>query len=236
MHPVSHWNGYRVVAKGAFRICLESPDDPNLLLKFSMNDPRTPSLRARVRRWWARRAPHRLENAIEWRAWETFIKPLPSAHQQHFARCVGLIDTDIGRALVVERVCHWDGKAAPSLMEVMAHRGPYAPRELCLIVDALVAVLRQHRIPLFDINPQNLVVCEQPEGLRLVCIDLKSALISKELLPISRMVPMLREKKLLRRAERLRRRILAAWGEAAAAPETGAARAANLDQSDLPVR
>ena len=72
------------------------------------------------------------------------------------------------------------------------------------------AFLLARGIPLFDLNAGNFVVVPAGAGARLVCVDAKSTVAGKELVPVSRWIPWLRRRKVRRRAERLRQRIRSA--------------------------
>ena len=67
--------------------------------------------------------------------------------------------------------------------------------------------LIERGIPLVDLNAGNFVVVPTGDGVRLVCVDAKSTVAGKEILPLSRWVPWLGRRKVRRRAERLRQRI-----------------------------
>jgi hypothetical protein len=150
-----------------------------------------------------------------------------------FAACHGIVATAHGPALRCDCVRDADGTPAPSLYQCLfggqfaerlgdnhddAHDA--APRydadALCAAVDRMEAWLLKHHVPLFDLNSGNFAVVADhrpaTEGgpaaaLRLVCVDAKSLVAGKELLPISRWVPALMRRKLRRRAQRLRQRI-----------------------------
>ena len=78
---------------------------------------------------------------------------------------------------------------------------------LCSAVDEFEGFLLAHGIPLFDLNAGNFVVVPAGDGIRLVCVDAKSTVSGKELVPVSRWIPWLRRRKVRRRAERLKLRI-----------------------------
>lgn len=66
--------------------------------------------------------------------------------------------------------------------------------------------MRDNEIPLFDLNPGNFVVVPKAQGVTLVCIDVKSAAGAKQILPFSRWSGRLMQRKIARRAQRLRQR------------------------------
>jgi hypothetical protein len=63
---------------------------------------------------------------------------------------------------------------------------------------------------LFDLNAGNFVVVPHGDQVRLICIDAKSVVSGKEILPFSRWSKRLMRRKVARRAQRLRERIRAA--------------------------
>ena len=190
------------------------------------------ALRRRLGQWW----PALGDNRSEWRAYRRLRARLGSRIDGVFAACHGIIATAHGPALRCECVRDADGRPAPSLYRCLfgpsdrerlgeafgdeirdareiAHR--YDADALCAAVDRMEAWLLEHRVPLFDLNSGNFAVVADQHAAedgtavvpRLVCVDAKSLVAGKDLLPISRWVPALMRRKLRRRAERLRRRI-----------------------------
>ena len=129
-----------------------------------------------------------------------------------FAACHGIVVTPDGPALRCECVRLEDGTPAPSLYVVLfgMESPPWRLPQLIAAVDDFEAFLLEHGIPLFDLNAGNFVVVPEGDGVRLVCVDAKSVLAGKELVPVSRWVPVLRRRKVRRRAGRLRERVVAA--------------------------
>ena len=227
------WEGLEVLARGANRLCARDPVNPTHCLKFELPGPERPKagLRARFRRWLGRRFPRLGDNGVEWRAWQRLHRRHGDALAGRFAACHGVVDTRWGPALRCDCVLLDDGTPAPSLYKCLfgeplpaspcgsRHAGEAfaamaaptgAPPEvsaLCAAVDDFEAFLLACGIPLFDLNAGNFVVLPTGWGVRLVCVDAKSTLSGKELLPFSRWIPWLRRRKLRRRAERLRQRI-----------------------------
>lgn len=118
--------------------------------------------------------------------------------------------TPEGTALRCVLVRDAHGAPARSLYAHLFESTSCQAGQLCAAVDAFEAWLLRHGIPLFDLNSGNLVVVDDPGspcGVRLVCVDVKSILDGREIVPVSRWIPWLRARKLRRRAERLRARI-----------------------------
>lgn len=207
----AHWRGLRVVARGANRVCVIDPDLPGHCLKYPLPpDPAARrSLRHRLRALLARLAPWRGGNRLELRAWRRLHARLGDALHARVARCVGLVDTPHGPALRCELVTGADQAPAPSVYACLfgAARGRYGAEALCAAVSRFEAWLHEAAVPLFDLNSGNLVAVERAGRVELVCIDVKSVLENKEIVPFSRWSRRLARRKIARRAERLRRRI-----------------------------
>ncbi len=202
----------RVLAQGANRICVRDPGSDAYCLKYELPPEQRTRVgaRQRLRRWIARRIPALGENRMELRAWRRLHARLGDALADFVAPCDGIVDTPQGPALRCGLVRDAQGLPARSLYAHLFETTPYTAAQLCTAVDAFEAWLLRHEIPLFDLNSGNVVVIEdagQPSGLRLVCVDVKSILDGREIVPVSRWVPWLRARKLRRRAERLRTRI-----------------------------
>ena len=208
-----HWHGMQVVARGANRVCVVDPDLPGHCLKYPL--PPEPHarrpLRHRLREAWARLVPSRQANTLELRAWQHLHARLGGRLDAHVARCVGLVDTPAGRALRCALVLDRDGRPAPSLYALLfaEARGRHAAEPLCEAVGRFEHWLHAHRIPLFDLNSGNLVAVERDGVPELVCVDVKSVLGGKEIVPVSRWSRHLMQRKIARRAARLRARIRA---------------------------
>lgn len=210
--PPDHWEGLEVLARGANRVCARDPVNPAHCLKFELAAPeRTRAgLRARFRRWLGRRFPSRGDNAVELRAWRQLQRKHGAALEARFAACHAVVPTRWGPALRCDCVLQQDGTPAPSLYRVMFGAPVFGSRILLEAVTDFEGFLLEHGIPLFDLNAGNFVVVPGDGGIRLVCVDAKSTVSGKELIPISRWIPWLRRRKVRRRAERLRQRIRSA--------------------------
>lgn len=202
----------RVLAQGANRICVRDPSSDAHCLKYELPPEQRTRVgpRQRLRRWLARRIPALGENRTELRAWRRLHARLGRELDRFVAPCEGIVRTPEGLALRCALVRDPDGAHARSLYAHLFESTAYSTTQLCASVDAFETWLLRHGIPLFDLNSGNVVVVDAPAetcGVRLVCVDVKSILDGREIVPISRWVPWLRTRKLRRRAERLRARI-----------------------------
>lgn len=210
------WQGLQVISRGANRLCARDPGDPSQCLKFELpSSERTRvGARQRMRRWLAQRFPVLGENETELRAYRKLRARLGADTDGYLAPCHGLVNMPHGKALRCDCILSDDGTPAPSLYHCLFREPRYPAEVLCAAVDVFEAWLIGHRIPMFDLNSGNFVVLPHGDQARLVCIDTKSVLSGKEILPFSRWSPRLMRRKIERRAQRLRQRIRSALGEA----------------------
>lgn len=203
------WQGLEVLARGANRLCVRDPDDDTACLKFelSAHERTRASLRERLRRAWAQRFEWFGENAVELRAYRRLHARWGEQTHEVFAVDQALVDTRWGRALRCTLVREADGQPARSLYAHLFAGTSISAEALCREVDRIEAWLLARHVPLFDLNAGNFVVANTDDGPRLICVDAKSTLSGKELLPLSRWLPHLMRRKIQRRAQRLRQRI-----------------------------
>ena len=212
-----NWQGFEILSRGANRLCARDPRDPAHCLKFELpaGERTRVGLRQRMRRWLGRHVPRFGENRTELRAYRKLRKRLAERTDGYLAACHGLVETANGPALRCDCALLADGSPARSLYRHL-FEGPRFPAEkLCAAVDAFEAWLLENDVPLFDLNAGNFVVVPRGDALALVCIDTKSVLSGKEILPFSRWSRRLMQRKIRRRAQRLRQRIVAASADSA---------------------
>lgn len=214
----------RVIARGANRVCVLDPELPGHCLKYELRPE------PGMRRYWRRRLRHYLSqvfpglglNATELTAWQRLHARMGDALEEHAAPCIGLIQTHAGPALRSRLVTGANGRPAPTIAMLLAP-GPPAmdPVSLGWALDRFEAWLLAHRIPLSDLNAGNLAVVERDGEPWLICVDLKSTLSGRELVPLSRWSWALMQRKIIRRCQRLRQRIGACPGGTALADLPG---------------
>jgi hypothetical protein len=209
------WHGMRVIARGANRICVLDPDLPGHCLKYELQP--VPGMR----RYWRRRLRHAISrrlpglglNATELAAWQRLHARLGKTLEEHVAPCVGIVHTPAGLALRARLVADAEGGAAPTIAALLADGSTtFDFNALARALDGFQAWLLADRIPLSDLNAGNFaVVCREGEP-QLVCVDLKSTLSGRGLVPLYRWSWTLMRRKILRRCERLRGQLEAAAG------------------------
>ncbi len=212
----THWDGLTVLARGANRVCAADPDDAAHCLKFELapGERTRTGLRARLRRALARHWPALGENATELRAWRRLHARLGDSLDDWLAPCRGIVATRWGPGLRCALIREADGSPARSLYAHLFEGSRFGAPSLCAAVDAIERRLLAHDVPLFDLNAGNFVVTGAGAKPRLICVDAKSTLDGKEILPFSRWSRRLMHRKIRRRAERLRQRIRAALADA----------------------
>lgn len=181
----------RILGQGKNRVCIRPDSNSQLCLKLD-----------------ATAALNRLEMA----AWLELRNKNLDDLTQYFSPCFALEMTPWGEALLCEAAVDLNGNLAPSLLDVLSGRSPTqdcqeASDQLCLAVDRFTNYLIRHDIRLFDLNPGNFSVIAEAGGFRLLCIDVKSLVVSKELLPVGRYFKSLAHRKIVRRSHRLKERI-----------------------------
>lgn len=211
------WQGLEVISRGANRLCARDPRDPAHCLKFELPPAERTKvgLRQSLRRWLGRRIPRFGENRTELRAYNKLRARLADRTDGYLAACHGLVETANGPALRCDCVLLADRSPALSLYRHLFEGPPYPAGKLCAAVDTFEAWLLENDVPLFDLNAGNFVVVARGNALALVCIDTKSALSGKEILPFSRWSRRLMQGKIRRRAQRLRQRIVDALADSA---------------------
>lgn len=207
----AYWEGMVVVSRGANRICVRDPASAAHCLKYVRGAADAPP-RSLTRRLRERLTGTSDANQTELRAWH-YVRPrLDGTESWRVAAGEAIVDTPAGPALRCELVRDEADAPAPSLHQLLSTGDLDAParQELAGAVARFEVWLQRQRIPLFDLNSGNLVRVHREGRPELVCIDLKSVLAHKELLPLSRRSRRLMQAKVARRAERLRTRILGA--------------------------
>ena len=205
----ARWNGMVVVSRGANRICVRDPGSPAHCLKYVLQ-PDGVARASATRRLRERLTGTGDANLTELRAWRHVRPRTDGTEPWRLAASEAIVGTPAGPALRCELVREAGGDPAPSLHQLLdaGALDPEARRTLAGAVTRFEAWLQRQGIPLFDLNSGNLVRIHREGRPELVCVDLKSVLARKELLPLSRWSRRLMHAKIARRADRLRTRIL----------------------------
>jgi hypothetical protein len=146
---------------------------------------------------------HYDENRSEYRELRKLQRKLGTAMTEHFPQVHGLVKTDLGEGLVVDRILDSDGQTSITLKN---HIWLHGLDDACLrALEKFWSFLIRHRVMVRDPMPHNLVVQKTGEGqLRVVMID---GFGSSDLFPFRAWVSSLAEKKLASRRRRMQRQI-----------------------------
>lgn len=205
---------YRVISSGANRVCVQSPDDKDVCLKFECPDPsrKSGSLRRVLMRFFYGFFNVEVNNALEYKAYSKLKREIGEPQVKHrFAECYGFVSFPEGRALASQLIRNSDGSRAVPLSNIDSLKTAFSLSEILSSIDELSEFLIKNNIPLFDINTGNLVVVDKNESPFLVVVDAKSIFNRRELIPLSSFVNYLMHKKILRRVGRLKNIIENSW-------------------------
>ena len=196
-----------IIGKGANRVCVRDRTDVNVCLKIDLpkHEKTVKNLSQKLRRELSDRVLIFNENYIEWSAHQQLLQRLePELLHQYFAACLGLERVEKKLALRCELVRSDGGEIASSIYHYIHQQQPLDQAKLLAELDAFEAWLIQHDIPLFDLNSGNIVIQHIGQELKIKCIDIKSTLRSKEIIPVSYWSKTLMHRKIKRRMGRLK--------------------------------
>ena len=198
-----------LISRGANRVCVRDPHDRLRCLKYELpaSERTRVGLRQRLRRWLGAHVPRFAENRTELRAYRRLQARLGNALDGKIVACHGLVSSPFGAALQCDCVLLDDGRVARSLYAHLFEATDHDAEVLCAAVDRMEAWLLHNHVPLFDLNAGNFVVTCRNGHVELLCVDAKSVIAGKEILPFSRWSRALMHRKLRRRAQRLRERV-----------------------------
>ncbi len=108
-------------------------------------------------------------------------------------RCHGLVDTNLGLGMVVEKLCGADGGLAPNIGRLVRTQG--ITTQLWESVAEFHEEIRKHRLIVNDMNPSNVVRAIEGGEERLVLVD---GLGEKNLIPVRTLIPGLNRYKIER--------------------------------------
>jgi len=145
------------IGHGAQKLVYRHPDDPRLLVK--VVHPQF------IRRHDRKDAFYKRRRRIgHYRAFEREVREHLASrarHAGHYAPCrhlqniLGIVDTDLGAALLVEAVLDEHGEPAPSLADLL-DGGRYGPRE-AQALEAFIDWAMTSNVLINDLSPENLV-------------------------------------------------------------------------------
>lgn len=161
--------GHTPLAKGGYRQIYQHPHFDELLIKVvSLAMLEHYERRSGWYKAWRRsRGYHYIFREID----EYLALRLRGEHELPFLqRFIGILDTDIGLGVVVEKLTGADGKLAPSVMSIVRRQGLSAGlrQKLLELRDQVIA----HHVIFTDVSGNNIVVVpDNGGGERLVIVD-----------------------------------------------------------------
>ena len=174
------------IAVSKTRDCYLHPEEPGLVIKIA----KRPSGRFR------RNANHQ-----EWQSWRYLRERF--GHSDYFVICHGFVETTLGEGLMFDCVRDADGKVSRRLAQVLPDPA-YDPDQVEDAVSGFCRYLMDRQIPLFDLNPFNILIQVLPDGnYRPVSIDTKGKFNNYETIPVSSYIPFFARRKVRRRCARL---------------------------------
>lgn len=141
----------RIINKGARRLCLHHPHDPNKCVKVAMNYKHVWQLENELRGYKA--VKHLLGDY------------LPEYEEE-------IVETNLGPGLVCELVRNDDGTVSPWLVDDM-RKGTVSP-DIIEQLHRYANIVIENNIPLYDPNPCNFLVQVKNGKKRVVFSDMKS--------------------------------------------------------------
>jgi len=155
------------IATGQHRHVYQHPDEPDYLVKVMRAEVLAAAAQAPWYRRLTRLGPYR-GYVREWR--EYLASRIAAPGPSPVSRVVGLVDTDAGPGLMVEKIRGADGALAPTLDAWVRRDGVTA--EIRAALDALLDALLRHNVIAADLHAFNLVHgSDASGGPRLVMID-----------------------------------------------------------------
>jgi len=129
------------------------------------------------------------------------VRSRESEYPRSLSRITGLVETDLGLGLVVEKICDQEGRLAPTLQQVVTASG--LTDALRQRIVALEAEVLARNVVLGDVHQRN-ILCgwDEAGGDRLVIIE---GLGVKTFIPVNSVSPYLNRRSIRRRFVRIMR-------------------------------
>jgi hypothetical protein len=154
------------LTRGSYRLIFQHPHDEGLLVKVLSKRAHKP----RARRWYKPKRYLSVYRALERELKEYSalekrgLRDLPFLQKFH-----GMVDTDLGPGIAVQKLTGRDGELAPTLTKIVERHGlsDDLRRKIIQLREDIVS----HAIVFMDVSGNNIVLANGPHGERLVVID-----------------------------------------------------------------
>lgn len=184
-------------ARGGCRLIYRDPRGDRRAVKITVSGGGE-GARKRAEAGWIRylhRKDYYDENNRQWREHRKLARRLGLPWPRHLSGCYGLVRTDVGVGLVVERIVNADGSAALNMEEHLGRHGLDARCRRAL--KELRRFLIARRVLLRDAAANNIVLREERDGtLFPVVVD---GLGNSEFIPVSGWIPCAGRRKIRKR-------------------------------------
>ncbi|MDX1483221.1 MAG: YrbL family protein [Alphaproteobacteria bacterium] len=186
----------KFLGRGSFRAVYLHPQDPGKVLKVFHGGPSAETGRAR-RGFKALRTSKKFDQNRQ-----DYAQHRRLERKGLLTSCVygmyGIVETDMGPALVAEYVRNGDGRSSPTLWDYVSAHGIDAVRPL---IEELFETLARHHVVLREPHHKNIVVREKQDGsVDLVVID---GLGDPNIVPFATLSKHLNRRKLMRKKGKL---------------------------------
>ena len=206
-------SGHNPLAEGNRRLVFQHPDDDDLVIKVLKPGTYRPDGQPRRSRPYklARREGAYIYHTRELNEYVAARIANRSPHDLPICTVQGLVETDLGLGLAVEKITAGDGRLAPSLRQVVAGGRFDGPTRR--LFERFIEDMIDKHVVVYELSVDNIVLADDGvSARRFVCID---GMGSRTLIPVKEWSKWLNARKIRSFREDFLRR----WaGEAADAP------------------
>ena len=195
-----------LISKGGMRACYRHPQNELRCAKVYRELSEIPRMRVakNFRVLLGSRFDRFNINVQEYRFWLRLQEDenISSVLHRHIPHIDGLVQSNLGVALIEELYLDFDGEPSRNLKQL---QGKLAKDQLLQIRDDLQVVtdcVIEHAIPIYDWNPTNILVLRKHDQCTIKIADLEGEFGNKEFIKISRWNTFARRRKLRRRIDR----------------------------------
>lgn len=199
-----------LIGTGDNRFCYAFPGNPDLCIKIDkgrdcgLHNSRKKRIKRTLMPWLADFSSNREETRF-------YLNKAPKFEANlllHLPHCYGIIQTNLGQGMVFERIKNYDGGYSQQI-DIFLKDNKRDVDRLILLIDDLIAHLKETGYSIFAWNPENLLVkLDHVKGDRIVVIDWKSLNRPNNDCPLSSFVPFLRTQKMIDAANSFKQKIL----------------------------
>jgi len=194
---------------GGFRDTYECASDPTKLLKFDRYGAGNRKVKSRggikdlfrsVRAKLGYKKQRLTGNQDELLGWQ-HIQEVGLAGHHAFTRVHGMVETNLGPALMIEKIDNFAYQEIRSVRDYLSRHGRIQDTELIRALVDYFKILRAHHVSCFADRPENMGIVVDPHGKTYIkCFDVKTYL-DHQFLPINK-IEYFRKRRIQRRLDR----------------------------------